>query len=270
MIKLLMSFKHEAILLCKKIIFSSKGEPYRVKDQLLRFLPGTRPVKLDYINSQNKNARYDALQIKFFVENLNLGDFAVDIGGHAGQYALIMSAICGPNGHVITFEPDPYARKKLTENISLNPRVTAPVVEAMAVSDTTGEVILYSRGGNSQSSLARSGVEFSSSHQAESIIVPSVSIDTYLAKNGLPTPKIVKIDAEGAEIHILRGARKLLEGNTEFVVELHPYTWPEFNVTFDELKTLVQDSGRIMRYIDSDQELDQNPTYGTVLLEKNS
>src|SRR5476651_1345578 len=149
---------HAAVLRLKSLIYGRSGEPYRVGEQVLRYAPGTRPVRLRYENSSNDNARYDAMQVRLFCEGLSEGDTAIDVGGHAGQYALIMAAMCGQSGHVVTFEPDPHARRKLEHNVALNPGVKPPTVEALAVSDAPGEATLYSRGGNSNSSLARSGI----------------------------------------------------------------------------------------------------------------
>ena len=176
--------------------------------------------------------------------------------------------MCGETGTVVTFEPDPYARRQLHKNLSLNPNVKAPRVEACAVSDVRGEAVLFSRGGNSQSSLARSGVEFDSSQVAEEIRVPLVSLDEYLAANAIPTPRWVKIDTEGAEIRILKGAPEVLASDAGIVCELHPYAWAEFGNTFDELKQIVAAAGRRIRYLDRDSEIGDEAIYGTVMLER--
>jgi hypothetical protein len=82
---------------------------------MLRYVPGTRPVRLRYKRSDNDVVRYDALQIELFAAELSEGDVAIDIGAHAGQYSLIMTAMCGMSGQVVAFEPDPYARQALGE-----------------------------------------------------------------------------------------------------------------------------------------------------------
>jgi hypothetical protein len=133
-----------------------------------------------------------------------------------------------------------------------------------------GEAILFSRGGNSQSSLARSAVEFRSGHQSEEIRVSTVTLDSYLSEHRLPVPRCIKIDAEGAEIRILRGAKLILASNADVVCELHPYAWPEFGNTLAELKQLASAAGRRIRYLDQDVEIGDQVEYGTVLLERYS
>jgi hypothetical protein len=78
----------------------------------------------------------------------------------------------------------------------------------------------------------------------------------------------VKIDAEGAEIRILKGAKRVLASNADVVCELHPYAWPEFGNTFAELKMLVAAAGRHIRYLDRDAEIGDRANYGIVLLER--
>jgi FkbM family methyltransferase len=256
------------VTLAKRILYGYTGEPYRIDDLVLRFVSGTRPIRLRYVNSNVAVNRYDALQIKLLISKLGPGDTAIDIGAHYGAYSLIMAAKCGQDGQVISFEPDPYARKIFQRNIALNPAVLAPKVEHFACSDRSGKATLYSRGGNSQSSLARSAVEFSPEQKSEEFTVDMVSLDAYLSRESIPMPKWVKIDAEGAEIRILKGATQLLLSGAGIICELHPYAWPEFGNTFAELKQIVNESGRRMRYIDREKEVGEDPEYGAVILER--
>jgi hypothetical protein len=141
-------------------------------------------------------------------------------------------------------------------------------VEALAVSDSSGTALLFSRGGNSQSSLVKSGVEFSEEDTSEQISVTLTTLDHYLSVNGIPEIRWLKIDAEGAEIRILKGAKEVLASRAEIICELHPYAWPEFGNTLQELKELAAESRRSIRYLDQTQEIGRSAVYGTVLLER--
>ncbi len=262
------SSRHRLVLDLKRLVYGKRGEPYRIKGHTQRYLPGTRPVRLRYVHSQNGITRYDALQVQLFSTGLVEGDFAVDIGAHCGQYSILMAAMCGHTGQVVAFEPDPYAREMFLRNLNLNPCIKRPVVEAYAISDGEGEASLYSRGGDSQSSLVRSTLESSAADRAERIRVALVSLDAYLQKKNLPEPRWVKIDTEGAEIRILKGARRLLSGNANIVCELHPYAWKELGNTFSELKDIAAASGRRIRYLDQEAEIGDRVEYGVVLLER--
>jgi FkbM family methyltransferase len=221
-----------------------------------------------YARSKSSNVRHDALQVVWLTTHLHEGDIALDIGAHCGVYSILMAAKCGQTGHVVAFEPDPYSRELLAQNLRLNPQIKRPTVEICACSDEIGAAILFSRGGNSQSSLVRSAVEFSPAHKSEEIRVSTVTLDCYLSEHQLPVPRCVKIDAEGAEIRILKGAKRILESGADVVCELHPYAWPEFGNTLAELKQLAAAAGRRIRYLDQDAEIGDQVEYGTVLLER--
>ena len=262
-----LGLSHETVLRLKRLVYGRRGEPYAIPGRVLRYAPGTRPVRMRYVTSRNDVVRYDAMQARLFAEGLVAGDTAIDVGAHAGQYALIMAARCGDRGQVVAFEPDPHARRRLSRTISLNPTVKPPAVEAMAVSDAPGEAILYSLGGNSQSSLARSGIGEAAAQRAEAIATQVVTLDDYLAARGLPTPRWVKIDTEGAEIRILTGAPKLLASAANIACELHPYAWAEFGDDVAKLRAVVARSGRRIRYLDEAAPFEGEPRYGVVLLE---
>jgi FkbM family methyltransferase len=260
--------RHSAALALKQIIYRRRGEPYVVGRHTLRYVPGTRPVRLRYKSSDNDVVRYDALQVELFAVELSEGDVAIDVGAHAGQYSLIMAAMCGANGQVVAFEPDPYARRALQRNLRLNPSIKTPGIESMAVSDAPGEAVLYSRGGNANSSLARSGLGGGVADACEKIVVPVVTLDSYIHDKGLPIPRWVKIDTEGAEIRVLKGAERLLASDAGILCELHPYAWREFGSTYEELRQLVAESRRRIRYLDQQSEIGDEVKYGVVVLER--
>jgi len=105
-------------------------------------------------------------------------------------------------------------------------------------------------------------------HTPEEIRVPVVTLDSYLSECKLPELRCVKIDAEGAEIRILKGAKQVLASNADVVCELHPYAWREFGNTFAELRDLAAAAGRRIRYLDQDTEIGDKAEYGTVLIER--
>jgi FkbM family methyltransferase len=255
--------RDHGVLLLKRTAYGRKGEPYDFAGRTLRFVPGARPIRLKYLHVNNWVNRDDALQVLWIDEHLREGDIALDIGAHYGIYSVLMAAKCGVTGHVVAFEPDPHVQEILKRNLSLNPDVKRPIVEAVACSDIDGEAILFSGGGhNAQSSLARTGARLI----AEEIHVRTVSLDGYLTAHGL-NPNVVKIDAEGAEIRILKGARELLASDAEVLCELHPYAWAEFGNTDSELRSLVADGRRRIRYLDRTREAD-TLRYGMTALER--
>jgi hypothetical protein len=119
---------------------------------MLRYLPGTRPISRRYIWSQNGVARYDSLQVAWLSSHSTEGDSA-DVGVHYGSIAFYGSDVrpklsCGPRIRI---------RVKCSRKIS----ASIQRLKCAYSQFKSGEATLFSRGGNSQSSLARSAVEFS-------------------------------------------------------------------------------------------------------------
>jgi FkbM family methyltransferase len=261
--------RERLILAAKTLAFSGRGEPYRIGGTTLRFEPGTRPVRLRYQMSENAVNRYDAMQLSWMLDGLAEGDIAIDVGANFGQCTVVMAERCGATGKVIAFEPNPHARFILNRNFDLNPLVKRATIESFACSNVTGgEVELYYNGNASNSALVCFAGINQSSKPHESFRVPVTTLDSYLAQRALPVPRCVKIDTEGAEIRVLQGARGLLSSSADILCELHPFAWPLFGNSLQELRDLVTGHGRRMRYLDRNSEIGDKVTYGIVTLER--
>lgn len=261
--------RHQLSSATKELLFARRGERYRIDGKTLRFVPGTRPVRLHYQKSDNAVNRYDALQLAWMVENLSEGAFAIDIGANYGQCAVVMAARCGPGGRTIAFEPNPHARAVLARNFALNPSVKRATIEDFACSDTSGgKVTLYGNGNAANSALVALMASARGGTGQDSFEVPVTTLDDYISERSLPEPRLVKIDTEGAEIRILKGAAKLLDSPASILCELHPYAWPQFGNSLQELKELLATHRRRMHYLDRETDVEDNAEYGIVAIER--
>ena len=142
------------------------------------------------------------------------GDTVIDVGGHIGFVTLHLRGLVGKTGRVVVFEPGPNTLPYLRANIA--PFANGELVEA-ACGDQNGEVDFWIEGLSGQNnSLNRKYRNFDanrkkaySSEDMHRITVPMMSIDSYLAATGL-RPSLLKIDVEGAEDLVLRGAERCL------------------------------------------------------------
>jgi FkbM family methyltransferase len=256
-----------AVTAVKKLWYGAGGEPIEYGSHKLRYLVGSRPVRLKYAMSDDVVARNDARQIQFFLDRVQPGQLVLDVGGHYGEYAVLFGALVGPAGRVITFEPDAAARPVLIANLALNGSTEQVTVESLAAFDKQDSRELFARHGNAQSSLARSGLGGAPTEDdVERYVIATTSLDEYLADKGISTPNFMKLDIEGAEIHALRGASGILRSTTTIVCELHPYAWTEFAVSFEDLLRLVHDGGRTIRYLDENRRIEDGPSYGAVVI----
>lgn len=134
-----------------------------------------------------------------FSRTIKEGGVVYDIGAHVGFYTLLASALVGPRGKVIAFEPLPRNIRYLKEHLRLNRCDNVLVVE-VAVGDESG-IASFEEGTNSYTShLSPKGC----------FKVKIVRLDDLVSSGEIPSPDYMKIDVEGAELLALSGARSIL------------------------------------------------------------
>ena len=146
-----------------------------------------------------------------FVERLlKPGDRFYDIGAHYGLFTLIASRRVGRSGRVVAIEPTPETRARLDANLGLN-SVSNVDVLPVAVSDSSGQVRMSVSTTHQEAWNSLAPTEPGSGF--EQLTVPSVTLDGLVAERGeAGRIALLKIDVEGWERHVLRGARMLLQG----------------------------------------------------------
>ena len=102
----------------KDVVYAGRGEPIRYGNHVLRYIPGTRPPRMKYLESGDFTTRNELRQIEFLLAHVHPGDVAFDIGAHVGQYAVLLGSLVGRSGRVYSFEPDSIARTILNRNIA--------------------------------------------------------------------------------------------------------------------------------------------------------
>jgi FkbM family methyltransferase len=124
-----------------------------------------------------------------------------DVGAHAGFFSLMAGRLVGSKGQVHAFEPVPENRERLVRSILLS-RLNNVTIHSCALSDRAGQIVLYDAG----LSVMWTSIE-GASRQA-SIRVEANTLDS-VAETVRP-PDLIKIDVEGGELAVLRGAPRLL------------------------------------------------------------
>jgi FkbM family methyltransferase len=134
------------------------------------------------------------------------GMVVADIGANVGFYALRLAEWVGPAGRVLAFEPDPFTYAVLEERARRGPHANIETHQ-MALGDTTGEVVLYC----GQSNRSDNRLHPSESEpQAEQHVVRVCPLDDFLARRNGTKIDALKIDVQGSEESVLRGARATL------------------------------------------------------------
>jgi FkbM family methyltransferase len=150
-------------------------------------------------------------------EVLSPGKTFVDAGANVGIYTLAASRIVGKTGRVFAFEPSMQSLPALQRNIALN-RLTNVVAFPVALSHVTAAAKLYHGPNPSLNSL---GKETAWSEESEEITTER--LDDILERACIDHVDVIKVDVQGAEELVLRGARKVLSSmHPTIIFEIFP------------------------------------------------
>lgn len=161
------------------------------------------------------------------------GKTIYDIGAHIGYHSLAFAIQVGPRGRVITFEPNPANTYRLKEILDLNPSVKDRIdLFEVALADTPGEATFLCtddlEGGSSTGGFVTDATTlwersvYIEKGGFKEITVPQETIDHLVETKKAAPPDILKIDVEGAEQLVLKGAERTLKTHQPaIIVEFH-------------------------------------------------
>lgn len=155
-----------------------------------------------------------------FEKEVSKSSVVYDIGAHVGFYTLLASELVREGGRVIAFEPALRNLKYLKKHLEINHCDNVIVVEA-AVSDKSG------------SSHFNEGHNSSMGHLSENgdLTINTVSIDELVGNGKIPTPDYIKIDVEGAELLVLKGAKStLINYSPKIFLATHSHRVPNVHI----------------------------------------
>ena len=140
---------------------------------------------------------YERKKQSVFCNEIRPGDVVFDVGAHVGFYSLLAAKSAGPSGSIVAFEPMAANIEYLRHHAALNKFAVDIAQVAVADRDSIGH---FRRGADTYTgTLAESG---------EAVEV--VSIDLLVDSHRFPAPDIIKVDVEGAETLVLKGALRTL------------------------------------------------------------
>lgn len=194
---------------------------------------------------------------------LRPGQIVLDIGANIGAHTLHFARAAGPDGKVYAFEPTDYAFAKLNANVAANPDLVSRVTACqIMLTERDGEAIppLYSSWplANEDNVHALHGGRLMPAGNAR-----AMSLDTFLAEAGVGHVDLVKIDVDGFECGLLRGAQKTLAHMRPILVmELSPHQLDENDSSIGELVEVLKTAGYILEDLASGKPL---PMSGSAL-----
>ncbi len=148
------------------------------------------------------------------------GHTFLNIGANQGLYSLLAASLGGAQSRVYAFEPQPRAAAAIRSSARANAMSTLTVHE-MVVGAVEGTLAFFvpmtgsGVGSRSREHAAQAGL-------VNSVTLPATSVDAFVLSQTLPRVDLMKIDVEGFEADVLRGALDTLR-------RLAPIVWLELN-----------------------------------------
>ncbi len=150
---------------------------------------------------------------------LKKGGTFVDAGANIGWFSLLAASLTGPAGRVIAVEPNPLNVSLMLESAKDNGFENIEV-RMVALGDAEGVVALETDGSNGRV-IPVDGPP--AQPIAASFVVATYPLTTVLDQCGVARVDVMKVDVEGAEPLVLRGAAKMIERDRPFLVsEFYP------------------------------------------------
>jgi len=202
--------------------FQNRGfKPYSIHKKLegleFQFWIGDRTAQKWY------DVDWNWQEVKFIKNRMiNKGDVVLECGAHHGCLTIALSRWVGDEGKVVAFEALPYNAQVVQKNIDLN-NIQNAKIEKKAVGASEGEVVI-SGGSNSQVVSSAQGTR-----------VELTYLDKYLDLK----PTFLKIDVEGFEAEVLKGAQKILKTVPKIALELHTPMLKNFGTSVEEIFSLI-------------------------------
>lgn len=174
------------------------------------------------------------------VERIQPGDLMIDVGAHFGMHTLLAACLVGEKGKVVAFDPTPATVRLLRRNLGLNGLNGRVTVVESAVSNSAADRIEFF--------IPREGpmVEASLQPMVDGMnrtMVANVRLDEF-RKNLDRRVAFIKIDVEGAELEVLRGAKEMLrEDQPVLAIEVHGFALPRFRASVRDLREFLESFG---------------------------
>lgn len=220
--------------LCYPII--RKGLPIRCTlftgDKIQVLLPAGLDLYLTGVKSHSSELRLT----HYILTTLKSGDVAIDAGAHFGYFTMVMAACVSGEGMVVAFEPSTKAGEYLRKNTLHKVQVRT---EQVMLSASKGESTFHEfplRYSEFNTSIQRVSEK---TMPSKSRVVKMTSLDDYCRENDI-MPVFIKIDVEGGEYNILKGAVHTLEEVKTIAMELRQ---KDYDVLYAPALTLLEQAG---------------------------
>lgn len=178
---------------------------------------------------------YERKKINVIRSVLKPGMTFIDIGANKGDFSLIAAKVMHGQGTVIAFEPEPTNCMWIKKSIELNGYSNIALFE-VALGETNGCANLYLSDKSGWHSLVPS----LPARNIGVIEVNKKTLDSVVEENNYQNISMIKIDVEGFELMVLKGAVKTLINNKDIIllIDIHPHLGVDPKEVCEFLKAL--------------------------------
>ena len=192
-------------------------------------------------------------------ETIKPGCVVWDVGANMGLFSFAAAGLTGPGGRVYAFEPDAFMMTLLRRSARLN-RLATPVEVIPCAVDGELSLARFNIAKRSRASNFLEGFGLSQTGGVREMqTVLTVPLD-WMAEQ-IPPPEVLKIDVEGAELGVFRGAARMLQANRPAILfEATGENWKEISPMLWNLGYTLYDSDLPA----DDREPLTRPSYNTL------
>lgn len=159
---------------------------------------------------------HEFTDMMFVLHFLRKGDLFLDVGANVGSYTILASGVC--RAAVWAFEPDPNTVRSLQRNVELNDLSSLVTVYELALGSTEGEVP-FTVGQDTVNRVATNAGD------RNIRLVNQQRLDQLNCADAQPI--MIKMDVEGYEEEVLRGAQRVIANETLKVIAIE---WPNSSI----------------------------------------
>ncbi len=195
------------------------------------------------------------------------GQVVYDIGANIGLTTLFFSREVGEQGMVVAFEPVPANLKRLKDNLRVNHTTNVRVYDsALGEKEQTAEIAFTPEATGIATIRTDIMKRYHQKYRIEMIPIKVVPLDRLLEREEIPPPHFIKIDVEGFEYAVLRGAEKTItQYKPRIFVEIHGANPEDAKRNAIELYNLLSSWGYTVRSVLSDNALVTTENVSTLL-----
>jgi FkbM family methyltransferase len=148
---------------------------------------------------------YEVTTVSFVLKQLKPGAVFIDVGANIGVFTLPAARKIGPAGRVVAIEPSPRAFSYLQQNVALNELSNVHLFQCVAT-ECDGRTMPFYEAPIDHFGMGSLGTQF----HTNPILVQARTLDQILSAQKIEYVDVIKVDVEGFEAAVFRGAEKLL------------------------------------------------------------